>query len=61
VEGGNSSVTSWGSPFIGGEGVPLLDLVTGPLEVDTDKEGNLVLEVLTIWDQLVGCGEEGTD
>ena len=37
----------------------MLDLVTGPVE--TDKEGSLVEEVLTIWDQLVGCGEEGTD
>jgi len=60
VEGGSSSVTSWASGFGGGEGV-MLDLVTGPDEGDTDKEGSLVEEVLTIWDQLVGCGEEGTD
>jgi hypothetical protein len=39
----------------------MLDLVTGPDVGDTDKEGSLVEEVLTIWDQLVGCGEEGTD
>jgi hypothetical protein len=38
----------------------MLDLVTGPVG-DTDKEGSLVEEVLTIWDQLVGCGDEGTD
>jgi len=37
----------------------MLDLVTGP--VDTDKEGSLVEEVLTIWDQLVGWGDDGTD
>ena len=35
-------------------------LVTGA-EGDTDKDGSFVEEVLTIWDQLVGLGDEGTD